>query len=67
LNDGECDDEKGFQGGNTVFFARNGLLDHEYQCIPKTGKVLIFDHGLLHSGQKLNKGRKYCIRTDISV
>ena len=29
------------------------------------GRVLIFQHDILHSGSELKKGRKYCVRTDV--
>ena len=32
-------------------------------CIP--GMVLVFDHGIMHEGSELKKGRKYCVRTDV--
>jgi hypothetical protein len=30
-----------------------------------SGRVLVFQHDILHSGSKLKKGRKYCLRTDV--
>ena len=32
-------------------------------CI--AGMVLVFDHGIMHEGSELKKGRKYCVRTDV--
>lgn len=54
---------EGFSGGSTTF-----LSNDEYQrleCVPKIGRVLIFEHRLLHEGSALKKGRKYAVRTDV--
>ncbi len=32
---------------------------------PKTGSVLIFNHNMIHKGEKLESGIKYVIRTDV--
>jgi prolyl 4-hydroxylase len=46
-----------FEGGETNFGET---------CIkPETGMVLIFDHGLLHEGCAVTKGRKYALRSDV--
>lgn len=49
---------EGFKGGETRF------LD-KVDVVPKTGSVLLFDHPILHEGCEVQKGRKYCIRTDV--
>eukprot|EP00700_Malawimonas_jakobiformis_P003801 EC726717.1.p4 GENE.EC726717.1~~EC726717.1.p4 ORF type:complete len:84 (+),score=21.85 EC726717.1:437-688(+) len=50
---------EGFEGGSTRF-----LEGTPYDCVPKTGSVLIFQHDLFHEGEALVRGRKYTIRTD---
>lgn len=55
---------EGFEGGATRFFHRRD--DHEvFDVVPRTGSVLIFDHRMLHSGERLISGRKYAVRSDI--
>lgn len=59
LNDGEID----FQGGTTRFLS---LMGEEYiDCVPRPGRVLLFQHDLLHAGSLVTEGRKYCVRTDV--
>ena len=55
---------EGFEGGATRFFTNYDENDF-YDVVPKTGSVLIFEHGMYHSGEILKKGRKYAIRSDI--
>jgi len=52
-----------FEGGTTRFCNYNGRED--YDVVPKTGYVLLFEHTLLHEGSELHAGRKYVIRTDV--
>jgi len=55
---------EGAEGGSTRFFA--GDDDSNYKdCVPKKGMVLLFQHDMLHSGEKVIKGRKYAMRTDV--
>jgi len=54
---------EGFEGGATNFLSYSS--NDEMPVIPKTGSVLIFQHDILHEGEKLKKGRKYAMRTDI--
>lgn len=57
------DHEKGLKGGATRFFAYDGK---EHDVNPATGACLIFQHrGLRHSGEEVEQGTKYTIRTDI--
>lgn len=51
------------QGGETLLSDRSlpGLVT----VYPKTGRVLMFDHALMHSGEPLVAGLKYVLRTDI--
>lgn len=56
---------EGFEGGSTRFFGGMEKGKSEYDVIPKTGSVLLFEHRLSHSGEEVVRGRKYAIRTDI--
>ncbi|GMI43205.1 hypothetical protein TrCOL_g2606 [Triparma columacea] len=59
LNDGGGVD---FTGGGTSFWSSSGS---SCTCTPEAGKVLLFSHPHLHSGDRLKGGRKYVIRSDI--
>ncbi|XP_033126153.1 uncharacterized protein LOC117124130 [Anneissia japonica] len=52
---------EGFSGGSTTFLSN----DKRVECVPKIGRVLVFEHHLLHEGSELFSGRKYAIRSDI--
>lgn len=57
------DVEKPLKGGATRFF---GHKLNEYDVSPETGACLVFQHrGLLHSGEEVDQGTKYTIRTDL--
>ena len=78
LNDGGGKD---FEGGETLYLdshisstvtstsslvvenSNNG--DSRIKIIPETGKVVIFEHDLFHSGAPLLSGTKYVLRTDV--
>jgi len=50
-------------GGATRFFS-----DTSNACVkvqPKSGKVLLFEHRMLHDGEELRGGIKYALRTDV--
>lgn len=52
------------KGGATEFFSDRWTP--EYKVEPKVGRVLIFQHRrLLHSGEDVEKGTKYTLRTDL--
>lgn len=53
----------GFEGGETVFMDDDNAWKHAY--VPKKGSALIFDQELLHCGNEVTKGKKYCVRTDV--
>jgi hypothetical protein len=65
LNDAVLDSgEKQLEGGATTFF--NGSMTRRIDVVPKTGRVLLFQHRfLIHSGDDVVKGVKYTLRTDI--
>lgn len=46
-----------FEGGETNF--------GEITVKPVRGMALIFDHGLLHEGCAVTRGRKYVLRSDV--
>jgi len=48
---------EGFLGGETEF--------KEVKIIPKTGDALLFFHDLEHSGNPIEEGAKYLLRTDV--
>jgi 2-oxoglutarate-Fe(II)-dependent oxygenase superfamily protein len=50
------------EGGHTRFLNRVRALD---SVAPKAGRVLIFEHEILHEGSKVMEGLKYVIRTDV--
>ena len=52
-----------FDGGATLFHARDGT--ESVAVVPKAGSVLIFDHDLYHEGEKVTRGTKYALRTDM--
>ncbi|MTB50657.1 2OG-Fe(II) oxygenase [Lewinella sp. W8] len=48
---------EGMKGGATRF--------REYTIVPRTGKLLIFNHQLSHEGEQLREGIKYVLRSDV--
>lgn len=61
-----------FEGGSTNFLSkrtsnRNGRNDsmNITKFVPNAGSILLFDHRLLHEGEEVISGSKYCIRTDV--
>lgn len=48
-------------GGSTRFYRESDVCD----VIPDVGKLLIFEHRLLHEGMQVLEGFKYCIRFNI--
>jgi predicted 2-oxoglutarate/Fe(II)-dependent dioxygenase YbiX len=48
-----------FGDGGTYLITLNELVK------PKTGKLLLFDHKILHAGMPVTEGVKYVIRTDV--
>ncbi len=55
LNSGDGVD---FVGGATNFPSQQAY-------VPRHGEILVFDHKLLHEGEILKSGTKFCIRTDV--
>eukprot|EP00510_Aplanochytrium_minuta_P005061 CAMPEP_0184014312 /NCGR_PEP_ID=MMETSP0954-20121128/5560_1 /TAXON_ID=627963 /ORGANISM="Aplanochytrium sp, Strain PBS07" /LENGTH=255 /DNA_ID=CAMNT_0026294721 /DNA_START=191 /DNA_END=955 /DNA_ORIENTATION=- len=54
-----------FRGGRTLFFASK--LDERIigSYEPEEGDLIVFDHNLWHSGERLSSGEKYILRSDI--
>lgn len=60
----KADREKPLKGGATRFFGLRG--DTFYDVNPAVGACLVFQHrGLYHSGEEVEQGTKYTVRTDI--
>lgn len=55
---------EGMEGGTTRFLNARDESDYS-DVVPKPGRVLIFQHNILHEGALLVKGRKYAMRTDV--
>ena len=68
LNDGEGED---FDGGETLYLdshnstAGEPNYENVIKVVPKAGRVVLFEHGLFHSGAPLGRGTKYIMRTDV--
>lgn len=57
---------EGFKGGETTFLRYTGFERKKLEAVvPKIGKVLMFEHEILHEGSKVLSGCKYVIRTDV--
>jgi hypothetical protein len=48
-----------FEGGGTAF------LDEGRTVAPRTGMALLFQHKVLHAGERVLRGTKYVLRTDV--
>ncbi len=46
-------------GGHT------NLLDLELKIAPRAGRALLFNHHLLHEGERVHRGLKYVVRSDL--
>ena len=71
---------EGFEGGNTTFISSSSKADNVgvvpryimilFHCkiftpVPRIGRVLVFQHDILHEGSILVQGTKYTMRTDV--
>jgi prolyl 4-hydroxylase len=50
---------EGFGGGTTTFPEQDQII------VPRTGRALLFQHMLLHSGERVSSGIKYVLRSDV--
>ena len=55
---------QGMAGGDTTFLS-NTRAEDNVAVAPRTGRVLVFQHDLLHEGSTLLEGVKYAMRTDV--
>ena len=55
---------EGFTGGNTTFLSNHSDKEDK-GVVPKPGRILVFQHDILHEGSVLVRGTKYTMRTDI--
>jgi prolyl 4-hydroxylase len=53
----------GLVGGSTLFLSDDSR--ESTAVVPEAGRVLVFDHPLVHEGEKVMEGIKYAIRTDL--
>ena len=75
LNDGDdasasdkVSDEQEFWGGRLRFvgFAPDGSArESAFSVPPRAGRLLAFEHTLLHEGEPVRRGVKYALRTDV--
>ena len=54
-----------FEGGSTEFFNESGTSI--FDAVPAVGRGMIFDGQIIHCGNKVTKGVKYLLRTDVMV
>merc|ERR1711994_340843 len=54
---------EGFEGGNTTFMSDG--TSKNLGVVPKIGRILVFQHEILHEGSMLVKGAKYTMRTEV--
>lgn len=53
-------------GGATTFHCMSFNEDRDYHVLPKSGRILLFQHRtLMHSGAEVLSGVKYTMRTDL--
>ena len=50
---------EGFVGGNTTLVLEGQEIE------PKEGKLLLFEHKIMHCGRPVTEGTKYVLRTDV--
>jgi predicted 2-oxoglutarate/Fe(II)-dependent dioxygenase YbiX len=56
---------EGFKGGNTTFMSSKDGTSKNLGVVPKIGRILVFQHDILHEGSMLLRGTKYTMRTDV--
>lgn len=67
LTDGEA-----FDGGDTLFYSAGPGGDENGEPArligrvrPRAGSLILFDHGLWHSGETVSRGAKHILRSDV--
>ncbi len=58
-------DSSDFIGGKTLFYKTKYAKKVWVNYQPKIGDIIIFDHSIWHEGERLLKGEKYVLRSDI--
>lgn len=56
---------EGARGGATTFMSGFSRIEQRVPVEPMVGRVILFQHDLLHEGSTLKDGVKYVIRTDV--
>lgn len=56
-----------FEGGETDFFLENNRDSLRFSVTPQIGKAALFDAQQYHSGNRVTRGFKYLLRTDLMV
>ncbi|MFY7670502.1 2OG-Fe(II) oxygenase [Tenacibaculum sp. MEBiC06402] len=54
-----------FEGGRTLFFNSKQSDEIIASYKPVKGDLIIFDHNIWHSGERIESGEKYVLRSDI--
>lgn len=61
--EGEGEGPEPLEGGHTLFLDGDG--EAVARVAPKKGSLLLFDHHLYHRGERVRKGDKLCLRSDL--
>ena len=56
-----------FEGGSTTFYANRNDKYPAKIIVPKSGKLVIFNHHIWHAGTPVNNGNKYILRSDVFI
>lgn len=65
-SEGESPDGSGgepLEGGHTLFLDGDGRP--VARVAPRKGSLLLFDHHLYHRGERVRRGAKFCLRSDL--
>jgi len=54
-----------FEGGNTNFYSDQYGIELLASYSPKKGDLLVFSHDIWHSGENVESGSKYILRSDV--
>ena len=56
-----------FEGGSTTFYTTRNDKIPVKTIIPKSGKLVVFNHHIWHAGTEVFNGNKYILRSDIFI
>ena len=59
----EAHQNEPLEGGHTIFLDDGG--QPVARVAPRKGSLLLFDHHLYHRGEKVRRGDKLCLRSDL--